>query len=684
MSYFEYKTRGNCDPQGKSKVYFCCHPKDFSRCFESISDEILAKQNCAIWYIDGSVDRNEDFFENLQQMQLFVMPITSNLLCTENDALDVDFKFAVEKHIPVLPLMQEPGLEKLFNQKCGDLQYLDKNNRDVTAISYDEKLRNYLESILVGDELAENIRAAFDTYVFLSYRKKDRKHAQELMRLIHKNDFCRNVAIWYDEFLIPGENFNASIKEALKKSGLFVLAVTPNLINEVNYIMTTEYPLARQEGKPVLPVELLPTDRDVLFEKYNDIPNPTNAYDDSMFSKALRAVIDTNIEKKNLSSAERNYYIGLAYLSGVDVEINSEYALELITLAATDDMEDAITKLVDIYSRGVGVEKNLNTALYWQETLVRLLQRNFDKSFGVASNDKLSDGVAFFEALIRLGTLYSDGKEYSKAKESFVSAHVLVKQLQDDTILPMFLLNRSAQCLVEIACCEMREGNINSSIDLLKTAIQQYEECPLNSTIYIAKAYSLLGDALVHSDINLAIENYMQGMSLLESYLLDEDSYAAKYYLAQIYSQLAKLSDGDSTLYYDLATNYYSQASLESDDINIKLEYFWSLTQYGDFLYREDKTEGAIQKYCLLFDVAMSIVDNIEIENNESLLELVSVAYYKMFIACLERNNKDGALAFLDEAETYLICLLRIKPNDECYKRRYESIRDHISTILDS
>lgn len=55
-----------------------------------------------------------------------------------------------------------------------------------------------------------------------------------------------------------------------------------------------------------------------------------------------------------------------------------------------------------------------------------------------------------------------------------------------------------------------------------------------------------------------------------------------------------------------------------------------------------------------------------------------------MFIACLERNDKDGALAFLDEAETYLICLLRIKSNDECYKRRYESIRDHISTILDS
>ena len=51
------------------------------------------------------------------------------------------------------------------------------------------------------------------------------------MRLIHKNEFCRDIAIWYDEFLTPGENFNDAIKEALQKSGLFVLTVTPNLVN---------------------------------------------------------------------------------------------------------------------------------------------------------------------------------------------------------------------------------------------------------------------------------------------------------------------------------------------------------------------------------------------------------------------------------------------------------------------
>jgi hypothetical protein len=73
--------------------------------------------------------------------------------------------------------MQEPGLENIFNQMCGNLQFLDKSNRDKTTISYEEKLEKYLASVLTGDELTKKIREAFDAYIFLSYRKKDRKYA---------------------------------------------------------------------------------------------------------------------------------------------------------------------------------------------------------------------------------------------------------------------------------------------------------------------------------------------------------------------------------------------------------------------------------------------------------------------------------------------------------------------------
>ena len=371
MSILRFKTRSNTNPQGKPKVYFCAPPEDYSKYFDIITNEILSKQNCSVWYLDDvTAARSEELLIDLEQMQLFVMPVTTNLLCTANDALDVDFKFAMEHHIPVLPLMQEPGLEELFNKKCGELQFLDKNKIDETTISYEEKLEKYLSSVLIGDELAEKIRAAFDAYVFLSYRKKDRKYAQELMRLIHKNDFCRDIAIWYDEFLTPGENFNDSIKDALQKSGLFVLAVTPNLVNETNYIMTTEYPMAREEGKPILPAELVPTDREQLFEKYKDIPTPANAHDDLELSEALLESIKRMDIKENDASPEHNFFIGLAYLGGVDVEVDFNRARILIESAADMGLIDARRKLVSMYLEGIGVKRDFEKAILWQNRIL--------------------------------------------------------------------------------------------------------------------------------------------------------------------------------------------------------------------------------------------------------------------------------------------------------------------------
>ena len=67
----------------------------------------------------------------------------------------------------------------------------------------------------------KKVRAAFDAYIFLSYRKKDRRYANELMKLIHSHPQCRDIAIWYDEFLTPGENFRVNIEKILKTSKLF-------------------------------------------------------------------------------------------------------------------------------------------------------------------------------------------------------------------------------------------------------------------------------------------------------------------------------------------------------------------------------------------------------------------------------------------------------------------------------
>lgn len=391
MACLQYKTRGQMHPQGKTKVYFCCHPADFKFYFEAISDDILKYNNCSVWYDEKPEEPydEEAFFADLSQMKLFVMPVTYNLLCTKNRAIDVEYEYAVKNHIPVLPLLQEKNLVELFNERCGDLQYLDKNTDDKTAIGYYEKLKKYLDSVLLSDELTEKIRASFDAYVFLSYRKKDRRYAQELMRLIHKNDFCRDIAIWYDEFLVPGENFNNAIKEALDKSNLFAMVVTPNLVNEQNYVMQVEYPMAKNANKSVLAAEMYKTDRDALNKCFDNLGTVTDAYD----SRALSDALIDNFRKLALDetpdSPEHIFFIGLAYLTGIDVEVDTKRAVELISCAAEAGLPEAIEKIAYMYSMGDGVARDWDTAIKWKRELIEVLEKIYSEERTPKNCEKL-------------------------------------------------------------------------------------------------------------------------------------------------------------------------------------------------------------------------------------------------------------------------------------------------------
>ena len=123
-SLLQYKTRGNASPNGRPRVYFCCHKEDFAATFGPITDELLdIQKNAAVWYRDPAADFPEDesFFFDLKQMQLFVIPVTSRFLYQEDPARTVEYAFAMENHIPVLPLIQENGLESEFNRICGGI-----------------------------------------------------------------------------------------------------------------------------------------------------------------------------------------------------------------------------------------------------------------------------------------------------------------------------------------------------------------------------------------------------------------------------------------------------------------------------------------------------------------------------------------------------------------------------------
>lgn len=364
------KTRGDSDPHGKQRVFFACHPDDFCRYFKDIADDIFATQNCVIYYVNPEWNYDEnDLYSRIDQMQVVVVPVTEKLLKKKNHAMNAEIPYALKQHIPVLPLMQEYLSDEIFRAKFGDLQYLFKYRDDPTAISFATKLENFLMSVLVGDIEAEKIKNEFRATAFLSYRKIDRKYAHKIMKMIHRIPNCRDIAIWYDEYLIPGENFNDAINAAMSGSRLFILAVTPNLLQKKNYVMTIEYPNAVKAGQQILALEVEETNREALEKRYKGIPACVASDDDKGIEQVIKQAFPGIESSEDSDDPMHLYYMGLAYLSGIEVEVDYGRARMLLVQSAEAGVPEAMDKLIYIYMFGKGVEVDQDAGIFWQRRL---------------------------------------------------------------------------------------------------------------------------------------------------------------------------------------------------------------------------------------------------------------------------------------------------------------------------
>lgn len=220
--------------------------------------------------------------------------------------VSIELEYAKEHCIPVLPIVEETVSEEDYREVFGTIQYLYEQACDVTTLSFEEKLEKYLHSVLVSNEVMMQIKEEFEGQIFLSYRKKDRQYAQELMKLIHSVDFTRDLSIWYDENIKLGERFDEEIMEAIVKSQLFALCVTPNLVKEPNYVLSTELPKAFEMEMPVVAVEMQKTD-------YNLLPEfrPDDCYVMERDMKHLEAAITKSFSylKSKEETTNRNIFI---------------------------------------------------------------------------------------------------------------------------------------------------------------------------------------------------------------------------------------------------------------------------------------------------------------------------------------------------------------------------------------
>lgn len=617
MIELKVKTRGDSSPSGKSKVYFSCCPTDFEHCFEVLSKKIFQIKNCAIYYLDDLNISVEDLGTVLKEMQLFVIPITMDYLFKPNIAREFEFGFAIENCIPVFPIIMETNADKYFSKQMelvkkgyGDIQFLNYIINASAQGLFWEKFEYKINSVLGGEEMIKRIQNDFRAYIFLSYRKKDREYAEKLKKLIHKISFCWDIAIWYDEYLVPGEQWTISLEKQITDSDVMLLVITPHILESDNYVLKHEYPSACSNRKKIIPIQVISTDAHELNMLFPDIGKVIDVTDEKMLEIEMANAFSEIKLRDN--SPEHCFVMGLAYLDGIYVERNLEKAEKLISFAANNKCPEACGKLVSMYENGKGVKRNYLEAIQWREKQLKYYQENFLQKCNEMNYEKL------FDAWISLGIAQKDQNENVAAKSSFFEANQLALYAEQKGFC------RSSRDLVVSygSCGQMLlfEHNYESAIKYYSKAITVIESLEKEGRV---------------TEVNFQLPILYRDVAIIE--LKRENYDDAKYYCEKclgIYETI--IGDYKGEVEGDIALIYKALAEISKVDKNNRdvKSYLLKCLEIYYYIAREEGTEKA------LLDLADIYVWLGNVEESETVeLEYYKKAYEIMEMIVYSINN---------------------------------------------
>ena len=109
-------------------------------------------------------------------------------------------------------------------------------------------------------------------------------------------------------------------------------------------------------------------------EVFAELPIIIKADDKELGMRLLKEIRRVSIQTNN--SPEHNYFIGLAYLNGIDVEIDIPKGIELIQSSAESGLLVACNKMIDIYKNGIGVKINYDEVIKWTKNKITILEEN--------------------------------------------------------------------------------------------------------------------------------------------------------------------------------------------------------------------------------------------------------------------------------------------------------------------
>lgn len=713
METIKYLTRGNVSPQGKQRIYFSSHEEDFVK-FEEIAKEILTLHDVAIFHSDVEKEKHLD---NLSLMNLIIFPITRKFLYGENDSRLIDLKFAIKNKIPVLPIVYEENLELEFNKICGDIQCLNKLSRDITQLGFEEKLEDFLKDIIVHSNLKNEIYDVFNGSLFLSYRKKDRKYAQELIKKIHEKEELQSYSIWYDEFLVLGEDYSDNIEEEIKKASIVIIAVTPSLLEENNYVLNVEYPLAKKYNKKIVPIEVVKTDYEEMKSLYKDFPRYYDLDDESDFNEIYKTCDGLKVTNE-LSTDNRYYLLGLAYLYGVGVENNIDRAISYLEKASEfkhvlakqtlgsiyfeqkyikPDYDKAISLFKDAsivskakyrFTRDADAFIEMIEALQmWGDYLFR--SKRVDNAIEpylimkteciVASQhleiENLDD--LLIEADIKIGDAYFQMHKFEEAEKSYFGAYSELgkdKKYLQQIITFTELCDKLSKTYFELGDMQKNRAFMEVKVSLLNQFTRVHDDFEL--ALYHSKALYGLGDIFFQEgDFVKAEELFADSINRIQkayesSNMLDSeisfffDSAYPYLKLGKIYGYSGRYEEAFGIFDYltDNYINLFRENFEKVEELLVDIEM-----EKGTILFQKGKYEEALEKY-----KSFLMIEEKLLSSNLPIDKQLYIEYSLKLCQCLSQLNKHKTMEYY---------LLKVIPLIE-EKKKENTIRSNRYLIL--
>ena len=378
-------TRDNSPYTGKIGFYISYYGADVESVSESISDLLLKQRNCAVFYSKSDALKMDqvDKINAFRHVQCVIFPVYSEKSLLMDKSKE-DLNICMAEHIPVIPVFMDDHESSDFFEKYQkifrDLQLLMPFNSDPTKLPFENVLEHYLEGAITDDmelydvyqregeflhTINEQIKSAFRGSVFLSYRKKNRRIAQELINTIRSEPALADIMIWYDEYLALGESYNAELADRINNCDFMILLGTADTLEKGNYILSHEYPKACDAKKKII---LACADKKVEalckkhFSKAEIILKENELYH---LPNILKELFGGTSDKMEDCPDKKNYLLGRAYMDGKLTETDRKLGVALIERAANNSYIPAMMLMAHLYHIGMGVEVSPEKRREW-------------------------------------------------------------------------------------------------------------------------------------------------------------------------------------------------------------------------------------------------------------------------------------------------------------------------------